>query len=266
MQCTLNIPGLSCPLRLQVHPGPDKVSECIQKNRIWEPYETALILEHLWQGSVFLDIGANIGYYSVLAGTVVGVHGLVIAYEPEAENFRLLERNIALNGLTNVRAFRTALGEQAGRGFLHLSRDNRGNHRLYDDGDGRQTAAVEIVNGDEHVGRITSRLDFIKVDAEGYEARILEGLRAMILPNLPHLGMVIEFCPYALRRAGTSGAQLLENLAEYDLPLFIIDHLAHRLIPARVDELRQWVAGMDADEHNQGFMNLLLTSKPLTLL
>lgn len=261
MQCALNIPGLSRPLRLQVHSGPDIVSEHILKYNIWEPYETMLVLQHLQPGSVFLDIGANIGYYTVLAGAAVGVRGLVIAYEPDGENFRLLERNIALNDLTNVRPFRAALGEHSSQGSMYLSHDNRGNHRLFDEGDGRRTTAVEILKGDEHVARITERLDFIKIDTEGYEAHVLAGLRAMILANRAHLGMVIEFWPYGLRQAHTSGTQLLEALAEYDLPLYIIDHLALRLMPARVDELQQWVDEMDADANNQGFMNLLVSSR-----
>ena len=261
MLCALNIPWMACPLRLEVHSGPDLVSEHILKHNIWEPYETMLVLKHLKPGSVFLDIGANIGYYTVLAGSVVGADGLVIAYEPDAENFQLLEHNIALNGLTNVRPFRAALGENSSQGSIYLSRDNKGNHRLFDEGDGRQTSAVEIVHGDEHVAQLTERLDFIKVDTEGYEARVLEGLHATILANRAHLAMVIEFCPYGLRQAHTSGTQLLADLAEYDLPLFIIDHLAHRLIPARIDELQQWVDEVDADGNNQGFMNLLVSSR-----
>ncbi|MEN6473441.1 MAG: FkbM family methyltransferase [Syntrophaceae bacterium] len=262
MLCALNIPWMACPLRLKVHSGPDIVSEHILKHNIWEPYETMLVLQHLQPGSVFLDIGANIGYYTVLAGRAVGVHGLVIAYEPDGENFRLLEHNIALNGLTNVRPFKAALGENSSQGSIYLSQNNRGNHRLFDEGDGRKTAAVEILNGDEHVAQLSERLDFIKIDTEGYEAHVLEGLRATILANRDHLGMVIEFCPYGLRRAHTSGTQLLETLAEFDLPLFIIDHLAHQLIPARVDELQQWVDEVDADGQNQGFMNLLVSSRP----
>jgi len=261
MLCALNIPWMACPLRLQVHSGPDIISEHIQKFNIWEPYETMLVLQHLRPGSVFLDIGANIGYYTVLAGSVVGDRGLVIAYEPDAENYRLLECNIDLNDLTNVRAFRAALGDQASQGSIYLSQDNKGNHRLFDEGDGRRMAAVEILNGDEHVSQLTERLDFIKIDTEGYEARVLEGLHATILANRAHLAMVIEFCPYGLRQAHTSGTQLLADLAEYDLPLFIIDHLAHRLIPARIDELQQWVDEVDADGNNQGFMNLLVSSR-----
>ena len=261
MLCALNIPSLACPLRLKVHSGPDIVSEHILKHKIWEPYETVLVLQHLQPGSVFLDIGANIGYYTVLAGAVVGERGLVIAYEPDGENFRLLEDNIALNDLSNVRPFRAALGENSCPGHIYLNRDNKGNHRLFDDGDSRQTAEVEILNGDEHVAQLSERLDFIKIDTEGYEARILRGLRAMIMANRARLGMVIEFCPYSLRRAHTSGTQLLEALAEFDLPLFAIAHLAHRLIPARIDELQQWVDRMDADGHNQGFLNLLVSSR-----
>lgn len=259
MQCGLEIPGLARPIRLKVHSGPDRVSEYILHHHIWEPYETTLVMERLRAGAVFLDIGANIGYYSVLAGTVVGEHGLVIAYEPDAENFRLLEHNIALNHLTNVRPFQAALGDHTGKGYMYLSQDNRGDHQLFDVGEGRRKAAVEIVPGDQHVAGLSSHVDFIKIDTQGSEVHVLKGLRNMILANRAYLSMIIEFWPFGLRQAGASGTELLELIAEYDIPVSIIDHVNRQLTPAPIDFLQLWVDETDADPTNQGFINLLLS-------
>jgi hypothetical protein len=72
--------------------------------------------------------------------------------------------------------------------------------------------------------------------------------------------MVVEFCPYSLRHAGASGMQLLDLLSSFGLPFFIIDHIGHGLIPASRQDLADWVASVDADPDNQGFINLLLGS------
>lgn len=260
MPCELNIPGITAPLRLQLHAGPERVSEHIRQQHIWEPYETTLMVRHLQPGDVFLDIGANIGYYSVIAATLVGAHGTVIAYEPEAQNYKLLLANIALNHLTNVQPFMAALGDHNGKGHMYLCEDNKGDHQLYDDGSGRTESAVTIIHGDTHVSSLTKRVDFIKIDTQGSEVHILRGLQEVICSNREHLSMVIEFWPYGLRQAQTSGTELLEIIAGYDLPLFIIDHLAHRLIPACVTDLQPWVNNTDADPENHGFLNLFLSA------
>ena len=70
------------------------VSRRIREEGFWEPHETSLILELLQPGDTFLDVGANIGYFSILAAAAVGDAGHVIAYEPDPENYRLLQTNV----------------------------------------------------------------------------------------------------------------------------------------------------------------------------
>ena len=107
----LNIPGLATNLRLHVHGDHDRfVSRRIAEEGIWEPYETSLVMDLLHPGAVFVDVGANIGYFTVLAATTAGK---VFAFEPDPENFRLLEANLALNALQRkVTAVPAALAEE----------------------------------------------------------------------------------------------------------------------------------------------------------
>jgi len=80
----LEIPGLDSQLILRTHERSDIcVSRQIRENHIWEPYETTLLVSRLKPGNVFLDIGANIGYYTILASAVVKDTGRVVAYDPE---------------------------------------------------------------------------------------------------------------------------------------------------------------------------------------
>ena len=130
----LNIPGLATNLRLHVHGDHDRfVSRRIAEEGIWEPYETSLVMDLLHPGAVFVDVGANIGYFTVLAATTAGK---VFAFEPDPENFRLLEANLALNALQRkVTAVPAALAEEDGEGQLYLSEDNLGDHQIYAAGD-----------------------------------------------------------------------------------------------------------------------------------
>lgn len=255
----LDIPGMKRRLRLHVHQkGDGCVSRQIREEGIWEPYETMLFLKYLKPGGVFLDIGANLGYYTILGATAVGNRGRVIAYEPDRANFALLEKNLELNQINNVSAFAVAVSDYSGGADMYLSPDNRGDHRLYDSGDGREQVAARVVNGGEHLRALTSRVDFIKIDTQGSEFHIVKGLRDIIRENSQHLVMVLEFWPYGLRLAAASGEGLLDLLADFNLAIYIIDHLGHRLLPVSRDCLRKWVRDTEADPGNEGFMNLLL--------
>ena len=68
----------------------------------WEPVETSLLLDNLRPGDTVIDVGANVGYYTLLAARKVGPRGKVVAFEPDPESFSFLKRNVKANGFTNV--------------------------------------------------------------------------------------------------------------------------------------------------------------------
>src|SRR5438094_750470 len=82
-------------------------------------------------GDVAVDVGANIGYHTLIFARAVGERGRVFAYEPDPDNFRLLRRNVELNGYRNVRPFQAAVSDRSGTLTLYLSRDNPADHRAY---------------------------------------------------------------------------------------------------------------------------------------
>lgn len=263
MPVTLDIPGLDKQPALYLHEGTDTcVSRQIRRNGIWEPYETALLIRYLQPGAVFLDVGANIGYYSVIASGLVGDQGQVVAYEPDPENFRLLRENLAANGAANVCPVQAAVADYSGTADLYLADENKGDHQLYDNGNGRGRCVVTVVNGGDHVSGLTRRVDFVKIDTQGSETVVIKGLYDILRANSDHLVMVIELWPYGLRRAGSSGRELLDLLAPLGLSLFVIDHLGHSLWPAPHQDLLGWVEETDADDGNQGFINLLALADP----
>jgi FkbM family methyltransferase len=262
MECRIEIPGMPNPMPFHVHPGSKTfVSRQIFQNSIWEPFETAVIVNHLKPGDVFLDIGANIGYFSVIAAAIVGETGKVIAYEPDERNFTLLKRNLSDNHFTNAAVFQAALSDYHGRGHIYLCDDNEGDHRIYDCGEGRERMDVDVFSGNHHIPEVSRHIDFIKIDTQGSEVHVLRGMDRLLQANADHLSMVIELWPHGLKRSGASGRAFLDMIAGFNFHLFMIDTIGCRLIPITLEGLYQWVADMEAQPENEGFMDLFLTRR-----
>lgn len=209
----------------------------------WEPYETELMSKLLCPGMTFVDVGAHIGYYSLLAAHVVGHSGRVLAFEPSPDNFTLLKENIRLNGLSEtIHAENAALASQRGEIDLYLSTYNSGDHRIYpttsdDDaifnaGARRPSVRVPAITLDEYLNQQDiSQIDVVKIDVQGAEMEVLLGMRETFLRSSQPL-LFIEFWPHGLLRCGTEPQALLSFLAdELSLSLLHILPQEQRVVP-----------------------------------
>ena len=256
----LRVSGLPCPLQLHVHGSQDQhVSRRIREDGIWEPYETSLLLRFLHPGDVFVDVGANIGYFSVLAASVVGGQGTVFAFEPDPNNYRLLCANAELNGFDgNIVAVEAALSDTAGEGRLFLSEDNLGDHQVYMGDEDRNSVPIVLQRGSDYLAERIERLHLLKIDTQGSEFQVIEGLMSLLcgLERKPRI--IIELTPHSLRQAGASGRALIELLATLRQPFWIIDHIEHRLAASSSEELAVWCDNWDKIEEARGFINILV--------
>lgn len=256
----LRVDGIEQAIQLFLHDNNDQIiSERLRKEGIWEAYETALSVKLLGPGQTYIDVGANIGYYSVIASCCVGENGSVISYEPDADNFALLNKNIAANQLRNVQSFPYALYDKDGIGKLYLSSDNFGDHRIYQSPEDREHKSIPLINGSQHLSTLCDRVDFIKIDTQGAEFFVLNGLMDVVMRNKDHLRMIIEVCPYGIRKSGSHGLKLLQLLDSTGMQYHIIDHIGHALIPAESHHLSDWIKSLDDDLLNEGFINLLVS-------
>jgi FkbM family methyltransferase len=252
---TLDIAGIGRPVSLSVHSGDDLVSKEIAVQRVWEPYETELLLSRLGSGQTFVDVGANIGYYSVIADQVVGTAGSIYAFEPEQKNFELLARNMNNCTCRDVHLHQAGLSDVTGVNQLYLSPDNWGDHRI-SPGEGREKQSVAMLCGDDLLaGR---RIDFLKIDTQGAEYQVVKGLKHSILKNSGWLTVIVEFWPWGLAASGSSAEALVELIQSFGMPLYIVDHQAHRLIPAAPEDLLAFAQQARAAKVPQGFINLML--------
>ncbi|MCY4045929.1 MAG: FkbM family methyltransferase [Cellvibrionales bacterium] len=259
----LQIDGLTRQLSMKVHESGDTiVSESIKTKGIWEAYETQLLLQLLSEGDTFLDIGANIGYYSLIGAECVGESGKVFSFEPEATNFALLCDNVNHFNLKHVQTANIALSNQTGESPLYLSKNNFGDHQIFPDDKSRHSQIITLARADDYLAELP-KAHCIKMDVQGSESAVFEGMKALISRSLPELSLIIEFWPHGLTRAGSSAHALLDELIALHLPLYIIDHIQHQLIPCADSDLRPWIDDVNNDPNNEGFMNLLLTHKDL---
>jgi FkbM family methyltransferase len=217
----------------------------------YEPFETELLKQHVRRGDVVLDVGANIGYYSLLFARLVGPEGKVFAFEPDPTNFGLLTRNVRRNGYANVVAVPAAVGDRTGKLRLYLCEDNRGDHRTYDSGDGRPSVEVDVVRLDDYLKDFERPVAFVKMDVQGSEPAALAGMDGLLRRN-PRLKLATEFWPFGLHRSGSSAEGFLRALAGHGFALQVIDEAGQRVAPADWAELlRTYVV------EKQNYTNLL---------
>lgn len=255
----LRIEQLNKPTKLWLHDVRDQhVSKDIARNGIWEAYETKLFIERIVEHSNVIDVGANIGYYSVIAADQLNGTGYVAAFEPDFANFTLLQKNLQENCVTKIDAVHSALSDHEHQGKLYLSKSNFGDHQVYDSGKGREYQKINLINGTDYLKRKIDHIDLLKIDTQGAEYAVLSGLMPLLMASGDRLSMIIEFWPFGLRKAGASAYSVLDLLAKLNLPLAIIDHQGHQLLPCSDEQLRGWVDMVEVDPNDEGFMNILV--------
>jgi FkbM family methyltransferase len=182
----------------------------------WDEATTDAFIATLKNGSVVLDLGANIGYYSLLAARLVGSQGKVYSFEPEPNNYALLANNVALNDYQNVITVPKAVSDTSGSVTLKLSNQDSGAHTIRDQfnlSEFTATVNVETVCLDEYFEGCSHPIDVVKMDIEGLEPRAFRGM-SRILKDNPQITMFVEFFPELIAQAGYQPAEFARSLME----------------------------------------------------
>lgn len=210
-ELTASIPEFD--LRVQVIPA-DSMGRRLYKYRTHEPTITDAIRTHVrfQPGDVVLDVGANLGWYSLVVDRLAQGACRTFSFEPDPRNFALLEKNVARNGITSVTPCNLAVGERPGTLTLHRHAvENTGRHSALPINDG-ETMEVPVTSLDAFwqeraLGDAPVRL--LKMDIEGYEAVALRGAREVLARCEWAL---IEHTPAFMRAAGLDPAETVEIL------------------------------------------------------
>lgn len=182
--------GLTMQLR------PDQYMDRLVYFQAMEPVVSQTLLRQLQPGDVFLDLGANIGYYTLCGAQRVGREGRVISFEPQPQICARLRDNVARNQLNHVTVHELALGEQDGSFTLYIPPAEVGfGHASLSPQEFQNATAVEVQvrRLDDLLFGKLDRLDVIKLDAEGAELSIFRGARKLIEKFQP--AIVVELNP-----------------------------------------------------------------------
>jgi FkbM family methyltransferase len=221
---TITIKNLPLGVRLRAYKR-DAVGRGLYRRKVHEPNLTKLLLTRFASSAQrnFIDVGANIGYFTCLMSKLAGPTGRVLAIEPEPQNLKLLDQNLKINNLTNVVVHPCALGASEGAAMLGLYKSsNRGRHSIVD-ADAMPRIKVPVKTLDhlaKDFGQNINSWSLVKIDVEGYEGFVIEGATET-LPRIETL--VMEFSPALLKKAGTDPTSILRNLSGHFSHIYRIE-------------------------------------------
>jgi FkbM family methyltransferase len=201
-------------VKLFLNPNDEVISrKCFLRHK-WESLEIKKMKERIAEGSICLDIGANIGIYTCIMEKEVGRNGMVFAFEPSLENYIFLRKNS--QGKKNVIIENTAISNINGETTLFISSKNKGDHRLYQPQteDNRETNRIKTVTLSKYLEDNSVPLgdiSVIKIDTQGTEPYILKGAEA-ILRKLVNTTFFIEFWPRSYEEQDINRKEYLKFL------------------------------------------------------
>ena len=209
----VNVGGRLFKLHLDME---DATSQpAIFKTGKWEPKITSFLLKNLKQGMIFIDVGAAIGWFTIIGSSLVGEGGKVIAFEPSPIRFRTLVENVKMNTDGNVECIDKAVSSENGEAYIsgedcpmYLAR-SRNRFKI--------NVLIDVVTLDSFLNvRGVEKVDIVKIDVEGSELRVLKGMEQTIR-NSGEIKIICEVhIPY-LSRYGDSVDRLFEYMHELGL-------------------------------------------------
>jgi FkbM family methyltransferase len=174
-----------------------------------DPKERELIKKIIRNGDVVIDVGANIGIHTVVMAKYVGKTGHVFAFEPSPYNVKLLKNTVSLNGFQNVTVIDNAVSDKPGKGSFYFSKGISA-HSLSDFGYNKGAIEVNIESIDHFCEKLNKKIDFLKIDAEGYDFKVLKGMENILRNSNPKF--LIEFFPERIKKSGDSPEEFLRFL------------------------------------------------------
>jgi len=198
----------------------DIIQQYIYYFGMWEPHLTSWIVRRLVPGDGFIDVGANVGYYSLLASKLVGEQGRVVAIEASPATFKVLQRNLNLNQVRNVRAVNMAVYDS--NTVMKVFRGSEyeiGRTTVLEREGLKRGFGVECEIAAAPLNAILCREEIenarlIKVDVEGAEWSVIQGMGSLLNSSRLDLEIIVEISPTCLAQQGKQPEDLLSILLE----------------------------------------------------
>ena len=207
-------------------------------NGIYGEFETEIVKNEIKPNDVVLDVGAHIGYFTLLFAKLVGSEGKVFSFEPEPKNFELLTKNIEINNYENVITESKIVSDKNEKCTLYTFETSSGANRIYKPNENINVKPIEVdsISLDEYFknSEFLKRIKFVKIDVEGAELLVLKSMKS-IFQNNNNIKLLLEFNPKFLLEIGSKSSDFFNLLHSESFSIFFIDGKNHKLIPLNSD-------------------------------
>lgn len=178
-----------------------------------EAPQTALIRRLAQPGTLAIDVGANIGYFTMIMANAVGPSGAVLAFEPDVRNLELLRMTLRRHRVGNARIVPSALGDYSGRAELWVNADHPADHRMYPFNGHAGGYQIDIITFDDFMSVYgdARRVSVVKIDVQGAELRVLRGMQDTLVRH-PLAHLLLEVSPDHLAEGGTRFGEVRDFL------------------------------------------------------
>jgi FkbM family methyltransferase len=230
----------------------------------YEDYTADLLLNLSPDGALFIDIGAHLGFYTLLVATK-NKNSKVMAFEPVPESCETLKENLELNELKNVEAYDLAVSDKnETRSFNVTDLSSRSSFYRHPTSETIKTIEVKAITLDSFIKQMPDVPVVVKTDTEGHELCILEGMRH-ILENTEDIKLFVEFNPDCLRSAGYEPGSLLDKIDQLGFDIYFIDDERKEIYKLAESSLTSWPSYFGEGNFKKNYFNLLCVKKSRSL-
>ena len=204
---------------------------------VYGELDTQIVKNEIKPGDVVIDVGANIGYYTLIFAKLVGNTGKVIAFEPEPKNFEILKKNVSINKLTNVILEQKIVSSTNGKTKLFLANTGIVGHHTTPTKNSTNFIEVDSVTLDDYflTNNISKKINFLKIDVEGAEIKVLEGAKTILRND--KIKIFTEFNRLVIEKLGMKPQKFLSLLTENNFKFFLPNYKINNISKTNVDEL-----------------------------
>lgn len=182
-----------------------------------DAFEIELLKKYIKPGDTVLDIGANIGFYATILSDIVGEKGKIHCFEPDTTNFNHLKKTTS--SYKNIIINNKAVGPKTEKLKIYTSKELNVDHRTYKPEEYDKESEIDAVSIDDYLKG--EKVDFIKMDIQGFEMEAIKGMKET-LKNNPKAKMISEFWPYGLRKAGSSVTDYYKLLQDLNFKIELL--------------------------------------------
>lgn len=226
---------------------------------VYGELDTKIIKNQLRPGNVVIDVGANIGYYTLLSAKSVGDSGKVFAFEPEPKNFELLQKNVIVNNYKNTVIENFAVSDSDGDAHLFLAKNGIVGHRIYDSKKCVDSILVKKITLDDYFSKLNllDKINFVKIDVEGFEFGVLKGM-TQIIKKSNELKLFVEFNRLGVKEAGFDPEEMLDFLYQNNFKIYFLNYQKNTVYEADRNEL------LTSEENLKENINILCSKQNLS--